>query len=250
MRLAVILIASAQGMALVAQSAPVFEAASIKLDPKAEGEDSDNSPGMLRAQMTLKRFITYAYDVQQFQVIGGPHWIDSDHYNVTAKLGSAETNAPPQAQSEQIRQALQTLLADRFQLKFHRESKEMSGYALTVVKSGFKLTEVPDDGGYSMSSKGNGTTRNLTAKRIDMPRFAAFLSRAVGRPVEDRTHIAGIYSFTLEWMSDDLKNVTADQPALPSLFTAIQEQLGLKLDPRKVPAEILVVDGAERPSEN
>src|SRR5271157_4731781 len=105
MRLAIIFVVlgSAQGTAL-AQSAPVFEAASIKLDPKAEGADSDNSPGLLRAQMTLKRFIMYAYDVQQFQVMGGPNWIDLDHYDVTAKLERAETNASPQAQSEQIRQ--------------------------------------------------------------------------------------------------------------------------------------------------
>src|SRR5262245_7802023 len=112
----------------------VFEAASIKLDPKADGSDSENTPGLLRAQMTLKRFIMYAYDVKQFQVIGGPNWLDQEHYDINAKLEKPladplPANATPrqrsQAETARIREALQTLLAERFHLKFHHESKEM-----------------------------------------------------------------------------------------------------------------------------
>ncbi len=237
---------------------PVFEAASIKLDPKADGSDSENSPGLLRAQMTLRHFIMYAYDVKQFQVIGGPNWLDMEHYDIVAKLEKAEDPLPADATPRQrsmadtarIRAALQALLAERFRLTFHHESKEMPAYVLTVAKGGFKLTEAPGDGGSSMNSKGS-TARNLTATRASMERLAAFLAREVGGPVSDQTQIQGVYSFTLDWTPDDLKPAaSSEQPPLPSIFTAIQERLGLKLEPHKAPVDILVVDSAEKPSEN
>ena len=226
---------------------PVFEAASIKLDPKADGADSEGSPGLLRAQMTLKRYIAYAYDVRDFQVMGGPNWIDLDHYDITAKLERIDPQRPGDIQ---IREALQALLAERFQLTFHHESKGISGYALVTAKRGLKLTPVADEGHPGTSSKG-GLTRQLTARQVDMRRVAVFLARETGSPVEDQTHIPGVYTFTLEWARDDPKNSSpADQSALPSLFTALQEKLGLRLEPRTVPVDLFVIDSAERPSEN
>jgi uncharacterized protein (TIGR03435 family) len=225
---------------------PVFEAASIKLDPGADGADSDSTPGLLRAQMTLKRFIAYAYDVRDFQVVGGPNWIGLDHYDIIAKLEKVDPQRPGDVQ---IREALEALLTERFQLSFHHESKEVSGYALTLAKAGLKLTPVADKNNHSMNSKG-GLTRTLTATQADMPRVAAFLARETGSPVEDRTHVAGVYSFTLEWARDDFRSSNPEQASLPTLFTAIQEQLGLKLESRKLPLDLLVVDRAERPSEN
>jgi uncharacterized protein (TIGR03435 family) len=225
---------------------PVFEAASIKLDPKADGADSDNTPGLLRAQMTLKRYIAYAYDVKDFQVRGGPNWIDSDHYDITAKLERVD---PRRQGGVQIREALQTLLAERFHLTFHHESKEMGGYALMTAKGGFKLTPVADEGNHGTSSKGGGT-RQLTATGVDMARVAAFLARETGSPVEDQTHIPGVYTFTLEWARDDFKSSSPEHDPLPSLFTALQEKLGLRLESRKVPVDLLIIESAERPSEN
>jgi len=225
---------------------PVFEAASIKLNPKADGTDSENTPGLLRAQMTLKRYIAYAYDVKDFQVRGGPSWIDLEHYDITAKLERVD----PQRQHDvQIREALQTLLAERFQLTFHRESKETGGYALLTAKGGFKLTLVADEGDHGISSKGGGT-RQLTATQVDMARVAAFLARETGGPVEDQTHIPGVYTFTLEWVRDDFRSASPEHDALPSLFTALQEKLGLRLDARRVAVELLIIDSAERPSKN
>jgi uncharacterized protein (TIGR03435 family) len=220
--------------------------ASIKLDPKADGADSEDTPGLLRAQMTLKRYIAYAYDVKDFQVRGGPSWIDLDHYDITAKLERVDPRRP---NSVQIREALQTLLADRFRLTLHHESKEIGGYALMTAKAGFKLTPVADEGNHGVSSKGRAT-RQLTATQVDMGRVAAFLARETGSPVEDQTHIAGVYTFTLEWARDDLKSSSPEQAALPSLFTALQEKLGLRLEARRVPVDLLIVEAAGKPSDN
>jgi uncharacterized protein (TIGR03435 family) len=240
---------------------PPFETASIKMTQAKGGgghSHESNTPGMLRGAMTLKRYIVSAYNVEPFQVTGGPAWIDESTYEIVAKLeGSAE--APPNPapgghpnNSERIHAALQTLLAERFQLKIHHESKDVPAYAMTVAKSGFKPQ--PDltpgcSGG--TNSNGNGVSQKFTATCIEMAEFASFLARRANRPVADQTHTQGRYSFTLEWTPDDLKNsASADQPALPSLFTVLQEQLGLKLEVTKAPVDIIVVDSAERPSEN
>jgi uncharacterized protein (TIGR03435 family) len=246
--------------AQTAEPKPIFAVASIKLDPKADGADSEPGPGLLRAQMTLARFIAMAYEVKPYQVTGGPNWIDTEHYDILAKLEhSGEEALPPDATPRQraeantarLHGALQSLLGDRFQLKFHRETKEMSCYALVVAKGGFKLQESPKHDEHGMNSKGKGNERNLVATGADMGRLVAFLARQVDRPVVDMTHIQGFYDFTLAWTPDDLKAAaTPDQPTLPSIFTALQEKLGLKLEAQKAPVEFIVVDGAERPSEN
>jgi uncharacterized protein (TIGR03435 family) len=227
-------------------TSPVFEAASIKLDTHADGADSEGTPGLLRAQMTLKRYIAYAYDVKDFQVTGGPNWIALDHYDITAKLERVDPQKPA---GMQIREALRTLLAERFQLTFHHESKEVGGYALLTAKGGLKLTPVADAGDHGTSSRG-GLTRELTATQVDMPRVAAFLARETGSPVVDQTHIPGVYTFTLEWAREDSRNASPEQAELPSLFTALQEKLGLRLEARKVPVDLLIIDSAKRPSEN
>jgi uncharacterized protein (TIGR03435 family) len=243
-----------------AEPKPTFAVASIKLDPKADGADSEPGPGLLRAQMTLARFIAMAYEVKPYQVTGGPNWIDLEHYDILAKLEHAgEEGLPPdstprqraEANRARLHAALQSLLDDRFQLKFHRETKEMPCYALVVAKGGFKLQESPKHDEHGMNSKGKGNEKTLVAIGADMGRLVAFLARQVDRPVVDSTHIQGFYDFTLSWTPDDLKNASAtDQPALPSLFTALQEKLGLKLESQKAPVELLVIDRADRPSEN
>ena len=118
-----------------------------------------------------------------------------------------------------------------------------------TAKGGFKLTPVADGGNHGTSSRG-GLTRQLTATQVDMERVAAFLARETGSPVQDQTHIPGLYTFTLEWARDDRKSSSPEQPALPSLFVAIQEKLGLRLEGRKVPVDLLIIDSAAPPSEN
>jgi uncharacterized protein (TIGR03435 family) len=242
---------------------PVFEAASVKMSRATGGSghsDENDDPGLLRGSMTLKSYIMAAYNVKPYQVIGGPNWIDSSTYDIVAKLEASgltmlPANLRPRqratAEEEQLHVALQGLLADRFQLKFHREPKEIPAYALTVAKSGFKLKEASETTGCGTNSKGNGTSVNFTGTCVDMTRFASYLARPIGRPVSDETNLQGLYSFKLEWTPDDLKTAaSSDQPLLPSLFTVLQEKLGLKLEQRKAPVDIIVVDSAERPSEN
>jgi uncharacterized protein (TIGR03435 family) len=246
--------------AQTAEPKPTFAAASIKVDPKADGADSEPGPGLLRAQMTLARFIAMAYEVKPYQVTGGPSWIDTEHYDILAKLEHAGEEALPpdstprqraEANAARLHAALKSLLADRFQLKFHRETKEMPCYALVAAKGGFKLEESANHDEHGMNSKGRGNEKNLVATGADMGRLVAFLARQLDRPVVDMTHVQGFYDFTLAWTPDDLKNADAtDHPALPSLFTALQEKLGLKLESQKAPVELLVIDSAARPSEN
>jgi uncharacterized protein (TIGR03435 family) len=127
----------------------------------------------------------------------------------------------------------------------------MPAYALTVPKGGFKLKESPNPGDHGTNSHSKGNERTLVATAVDMGRLVAFLARQVDRPVVDMTHVQGFYDFTLAWTPDDLKAAGAvDQPALPSLFTVLQEKLGLKLEPQKAPIDLIVIDSAARPSEN
>jgi uncharacterized protein (TIGR03435 family) len=245
-----------------AEPKAVFETASIKMVSLKEGgghSHESGDPGMLRGSMTLKSYIMTAYGVKAFQVTGGPNWIDATTYEIVAKLENPRVPLPEKltthersvSEDERLQLALQTLLSERFQLKFHRDTKQMSAYALTVSKSGFKLKAAPKTNDCGTSSTGNGASRRFTATCIDMAAFASFLARQMRLPVFDQTSVQGVYSFTMEWTPDDLKTADpADQDGLPSLFTVLDKQLGLKLDPKKAPVEIIVVDSAERPSEN
>jgi uncharacterized protein (TIGR03435 family) len=192
--------------------------------------------------MRLDGLIGYAYadDHKRLQITGAPSWADSARYNVTAK---AEGDGP--LSREQARKMLQTLLADRFQLKFHIDAKEVPGYSLVVAKSGLKLKpSTPDSpGGLRMTSPGRAVL--ITAGRFGMERLAGQFSALTSQPVVDRTGLAGEYDFQLTYVPDGSSDTSA-----PELLTAIQEQLGLKLEPAKVPIEILVVDHVEKPSEN
>ena len=223
---------------------PAFAAAAIRLDPNADGADVDKHPGFVRAQMTLKDYVAYAYNLRSFQVTGGPKWIDADHYAIEAKL-----DQPTPATTAQIRDAMQTLLAERFGLKFHRETKEAQGYALVAAKDGLKLMPDAESGPSGMTSTGYAR-RNLEATRASMDRLAGFLANELQRPVLDQTQALGVYTFTLRWVREDLKRESEAKSELPSLPTALQEKLGLRLEPRKTNMEIIVIDNAERPSEN
>jgi uncharacterized protein (TIGR03435 family) len=235
-----------------AEPKAVFETASIKMVSLKEGgghSHESGDPGMLRGSMTLKSYIMTAYGVKAFQVTGGPNWIDATTYEIVAKLENPRVPLPEKltthersvSEEERLQLALQTLLSERFQLRFHRHTKEMSAYALTVSKSGFKLKAAPETNDCGTSSTGNGASRRLTATCIDMAAFASFLARQMRLPV----CVQGVYSFTMEWTPDDLKTADpADQDALPSLFTVLDKQLGLKHYPKKAPVVIIVVDSA------
>ena len=221
---------------LAAQAPQVeFEAASIHPSTAEEGSSTwTTAKGSLRMQnFSLRRMILTAYSLSDAQIEGGPKWMDSERFDLMAKPAAAAT-------TPQLLEMLQTLLADRFKLVLHREKKEIGGYALTIAKGGMKIQAV-EDSGSAQSSSGGG---KIDAKMVHMAKLAEMLERDLRAPVVDATGVTGAFTFRLEWMPDD-RGTTG-----PSLFTAIQETLGLKLESRKVMADVLIVDSAEKPADN
>jgi len=223
-----------------------FDAASIKPSDAPNGNSSgiDPDPGLLRAHnVTLKRCSTGAYGVPEAQILDGPKWIDELRYEIVARTtGRAGENG--------LMVMLQDLLADRFQLKLHHETRTVSGYELTLAKGGIKATpSQPDTSASSDMSKHGG---RMDAKAYSMSRLALKLADILGAPVSDLTNTSGNFDFSLRWVPDEVqaKATSSDASQGPSLFTALQEQLGLKLEARKVPVDVLVIDHAEPPSEN
>jgi uncharacterized protein (TIGR03435 family) len=228
---------------------PAFEAASVKpSDPSSYNNSVGFQPGgrFSAKNLTLKGLIRMAYDVRGFQINGGPRceacksWMDSDRYDVETK---AEGNPPPST----VHLMLQTLLADRFKLKLHRETKELPVYWLVVGKNGSKLPETGDTPGPFKIRRGS-----LSACTT-MAALANVFSNWLERVVLDKTGLAGKYNIRLEWTPDE--TAPSSEPEIASrpgasLFSAVEQQLGLKLEARKGPVEILVIESAEKPSRN
>jgi uncharacterized protein (TIGR03435 family) len=185
-------------------------------------------------KVPLTSIIRRAYGVEAAQ-ISGPTWLDSEAYDVTAKL-PADTPLP------RLQSMLQALLAERFKLAVHRQKKTFAAYALVVAKGGPKL-RLSESGGLSYNPTRDNAGRHLNGK-ITMPILANNLSSWLGRPVSDRTGLKGLFDISLDFSTDD----NAAAPALP---TALPEQLGLKLKPGKAVLDVIVIDHAEKvPTEN
>lgn len=203
---------------------------------------------------TLGDLIGFAYDVQSKQVAGGPSWMDSQKYDIEGKPDTPGSPSPAQ-----LRTMVQKLLADRFQLKFHKEKKDMSAYVLSVGKTGPKMTKntANPNGLPGLFFRQLGV---LTVQNATMGDFAHLMQSAVlDRPVVDQTNLDGKWDFVLKWTPDESQfggmgikvpppTDAADAP--PPLFTAIQEQVGLKLESGRAPVEVLVLDRVEQPSAN
>lgn len=221
-----------------------FEVASIKPHAGAVTAwgGSFHGPRLTETAITLRELIEDAYDLRNDQILGGPGWIASDRYDIDAKAeGDAALTATLTKVQQQ--QMLQALLADRFQLKVHREIKEMPVYALVVGKNGSKLKESSADAKGPNFVRGTTAGMHMEASKGTMENLARQLSLTAGRPVVDQTGLTGFYAFTLDWTS-------AADSDLPSVFTAVQEQLGLKLESQRAPVEMLIVDHADQPSAN
>jgi uncharacterized protein (TIGR03435 family) len=276
---AILLVIAAYGMFAQSADSPRFEVASVKRG----SEWTLEVPMIVRPQpggrltttnAPLIILIQRAYGVQAYQVVGGPAWVSSDGYNIEAK---PETNTD----QKQMWLMLQTLLADRFKLKVHRETKELPVYALTATKGGLKLPKpkggpcaeiltgpLPTPGqprpappcGPGIFKAGTGLT--MQGLNLTMAKFTGFLGTIIGREVIDRTGFTRKFDLHLEFASDDAiaglpisrRPSDSDQPqdpaARPIIFTALQEQLGLKLESTKGPVEVIVIDHVERPTEN
>jgi len=241
---------------MAADANPVFEVATIK--PSKPG-----TPGKLltmrgRQFSTLNTtpndLITFAYDLHAKQITGGPSWLDSEKYDI---LAAPEGGGSPNR--KQLAVMIQKLLADRFKLAFHRDNKELSVYAITGGKTGPKLTKSEGDPNAlpSLLFQGLGV---LPVRNATLADFAMVMQAAVlDRPVVNQTGLAGKYDFTLKWTPDETQFAsfgvripppTDNADAPPDLFTAVQQQLGLKLEPTKAPVDVLVIDHVEKPSEN
>ena len=215
----------------------VFEVASVKLSREPEGSSTwDTSPaGSLRMRnQSLRDLIRIAYAVKDNQILGGPKWLGSDRYHIDAKAAGP-------AKDTEVMTMLRALLAERFKLTLHREAKVFPVYALVVAKPGLKIKPVEA----GSSSKLNGRRGHLLAEGVSFAKLAQMLSSMVGDPVTDETGIPAVFNFTLDWVPDS----AADIPGA-TIFTALQDQLGLRLDPRKTLSEVLVIDSAEKAEEN
>ena len=274
--------ASAQGAApTVAPSAPLpsFEVASIK--PNRSGDTIGGAlmpPERYTAtNLPIKGLIEFAYNVQDFQLSGGPSWITSERYDVDAKVDDSRAGELRKLsfwrRRDQMRLMVQSLLTDRFSLLLSHKTEILPIYALVIAKTGAKLQESKPNKNDSSGAKGHVgqegefsiSQGQLTAQRFSIEGLVWLLSRPLGRPVVDRTGLKGNYDFTLQWSPDEghgamAKVQTDDGPGTaaaplpgssgPSIFTAIQEQLGLKLESTKGPLDVIVIDYIERPSEN
>jgi uncharacterized protein (TIGR03435 family) len=239
-----------------ADASPVFEVATIKPSkPEAQGKGFRVQGRRFSTMNTsLSDLITFAYGLHARQIAGGSAWMETEKYDL-----AAQPDGEGQPNDRQWKTMVQKLLADRFKLTFHRDKKELSVYAIAVGKTGPKLTKSEGDpnGLPGLFFRGLGV---LPGRNATMADFAGVMQTAVlDRPVVDQTGLAGRYDFLLTWTPDETQfgglgarvpPPADDAAARPDLFTAIQEQMGLKLESTKAPADVLVVDRVEKPSEN
>jgi uncharacterized protein (TIGR03435 family) len=223
--------------------APAFEAAAIKPSNQPPGHSSMHTrTGMMTcSNVSLRQLIRDAYRVNDNQIDGGPKWMDADRFDINARAAGP-------AEGKVIVTMLQNLLADRFQLRFHKETRPLPGYALVITKGGMKIK--PVEAGETNSNT-NSNNRHVVhnMEHVSMAAFAEVLSRQLHAPVSDETGANGVYSFTLEYMLEEMSAAASRSDAQDdvTVFTALQEKLGLKLEARKVPTEIFIIDSAEKP---
>jgi uncharacterized protein (TIGR03435 family) len=245
MKLLALIALAAQILPAQSAATPAFEVATIK-PSTATGVSQQVSPsGLFTATgNSLNNLIKFAYDVHPSQIIGGPGWLENERFDVIAK-----PDTPGKPSLEHLKAMVRQLLADRFHLTFHREKKELSVYAITIAKSGPKL--FASDGDPNGLPRFGVGPRNLTLTNATMADFANILQSSIlDRPAVDHTGLGSKrYDLNLKWMPDRPEG--ADKTSeLPDLYTAFQEQLGLKLEAIKTPTDVMVIDRVEHPSPN
>jgi uncharacterized protein (TIGR03435 family) len=228
---------------------PAFEVASVKRNLSG-GTSAIGSmvrgDRYISTNVTLSQLLRNAFGIQEFQIDGKPSWSDNDRFDIEAK-------ADRDLKSEDWPPMLQTLLAERFKLAFHREQKETSAYVLVVAKNGPKLTRVEafscDRPEPDACSNMMGSPISIVGEKVTMNQLAFRLSRSIGRKVTDKTGLDGRFNLKIEWPQED-RLAEPGASASPGIFTALQEQIGLKLESTKEPVEVIVIDWVEKPTEN
>lgn len=255
---------------------PDFEVASIKPDKSAIGMARlmFTPDGFSATNIQLKMLVSEAYGVRQDLLSGGPGWFDTARYDIEAKVAGPDVAELRKLSFDQRKSMFRPLLADRFKLKVHSETKTLAVYELVIAKNGPTLHEAKPGDTYANGIKGPdgnahaGMMRmgpgEFTAQGIPIANFANMLSQQLHRTVLDKAGLTGQYDITLKWAPDEGTRPMPGGPggsppgadnappqdSGPSIFTAIQEQLGLKLESTKGPVETLVIDHVETPSEN
>lgn len=251
---------------VVITQAPSFEVASIKLNKTGDPQSVPPiQPGRVTLiNRTLRSLVQFAYSpMEQLQIIGGPDWADSHRFDILAKMEGKP--APGRANAESARLMMRSLLANRFRLIVRRESRELPVYALIVARSdgrlgpglrprpdlkceGFvpppKLPDLKENAplcGYLRGGQGSLNYRGVTISLL----AGSFSGGRVDRIVVDQTQLNGLFDVDLTWADENGAGGLADSP---SIFTAVQEQLGLKLNPSRAPVEVLVIENAELPT--
>lgn len=231
-------------LSMVAAAQPAFEVASIRV-AEPGGQGMQVVPGSLTMRKArMSTLIQWAYDVGDYQVIG-PGWLDDVTFDVTAKASTP-------AKEAELRLMLQTLLANRFKLAVHRQTKEISALVMTVGKNGHKLQPAETPEGSPSFKTGK---MNLTGQGATLAQLTRFLSRELKIPVIDQTGLTGGFNYFLDiaaYVTEEMRRTQGAPPEAPSIIAqAMQAQLGLKLDSKKAPVEMLVIDHLERtPTEN
>jgi uncharacterized protein (TIGR03435 family) len=244
---------------------PQFEVATVRPNKSGEsGASLGPRPGgrLNGTNQTARNLIRNAFNIQPFQLIGGPDWMDSDRFDIVAKAADADIDARGMLTMSQFMLRLQSLLEDRFGMVTHWETRELPVYALVLATPGKLGPKLKPHTGDCDRARGGpppapgspalncGTRMNMTpagakvtGSGIGMETFTRNLAGATGRSVVDKTGLSGSYDLDLEFIPDQSADTTG-----PSLFTAMQEQLGLKLDSQRAPIEVLVIDKLERPT--
>jgi uncharacterized protein (TIGR03435 family) len=235
------------GKMMAADAHPSYEVATIKPSDPEDGSSGFHSMGhqLFTENESMDSLIAVAYAIHPKQIVDGPEWFSKDRWDIK---GVPDMEGVPSWQQQ--REMLQKLLAERFGLKFHRAQRDLSIFAITVAKGGPKLVVSKSDPNSLRDQTGNnnGVEQTWRFTNNSMADFADGMEEFLDRPVVDETGLKGKFDFGLEWTVDG--PVSNDPKAPPGLFTAVQEQLGLKIEGTKGPADVLVIDHVERPSAN
>jgi uncharacterized protein (TIGR03435 family) len=241
-----------------AQERPSFEVAAIKpSDPNSSDQGvswHENNSRVLIRNHTVKRLVTLAYEVEMFRVLGGPDWIDSQKYDIDAKIPDelASAHRDPHAAGWM----LQSLLADRFKLAVHKEVRKLAIYELVVSKDGSKL-KVSTSGNPKSNGRSKGDSIHFVFEDVPLSRLIDRLSLAVGRHVVDGTNLTDRYDFTLDYAAVNLSakppepgTAQAAADSGPTIFEALQQQLGLKLESKEGPVDVYLIDHVQKADPN
>jgi uncharacterized protein (TIGR03435 family) len=246
---------------------PTFDVISVKPNHSDfHGISLGYTPdGIHATNIPILFLIKEAFALNDDQLFGIPDWVHSEKYDIDAKVAAADVPTMHNLTHDQRRQMILQILADRFKLTYHRETRMLPEYSLVIAKGGSKLQEFKpgDDASGQLKHAGQMKMSNgvISASGVPLEPLARLLSDRVGRPVVDKTGLTGNYDFTLQW-ADDHHDGPAHGPdaaapsselseiAGPSIFTAVEEQLGLKLQSEKGPVQVLILDHIEAPTQN